>query len=149
MGLLDELYQTAVLQHSRRPHNRFRPERYDVAYPGVNPGCGDELTLYLAVDGDRLATVAFEGMGCAISQASASLMTQAVEGKTAAEALALAADFKAMIRGEEPTERLGEARVLQGVSKLHARVKCATLPWVTLEQAVAELGPAEASEAGS
>lgn len=144
MGLLGELYQAAVLEHSRRPRNRHRPERYDVACPGVNPGCGDEITLYIAVDDGRLATVAFEGTGCAISQASASLMTQAVEGKAAAEALALAADFKAMIRGEEPAEALGEARVLRGVSRLHARVKCATLPWVTLEHALAELGLAGA-----
>jgi len=143
MGLLGELYQSAVLEHSRRPRNRYRPERYDVAYPGVNPGCGDEITLYLALDGDRLGVVAFEGQGCAISQASASLMTEAVEGLTAAQALELAGDFKAMVRGEEPPERLGEARVLQGVSRLPARVKCATLPWVTLEHALAELGLAE------
>lgn len=142
MGLLADLYQAAVLEHSRHPRNRYRPERFDVACPGVNPGCGDEITLYLALDDGRLETVAFEGVGCAISQASASLMTEAVRGKAADEALGLAADFKAMVRGEEPAERLGEARVLKGVSKLHARVKCATLPWVTLEHALAELGAA-------
>ena len=83
MGILGDLYQAAVLEHSRRPRNRYRPDRYDLAYPGVNPGCGDEITLYLALDDGRVATVAFEGEGCAISQASASLMTEAVRGRTA------------------------------------------------------------------
>lgn len=138
MGLLDELYQSAVLQHSRHPRNAGAPERYDVAVPGVNPGCGDELTLYVALDGDVLEQVAFEGSGCAISQASASLMTEVVKGGTVDHALALAEDFKAMIRGEEPAERLGETRALRGVAKLHARVKCATLAWVTLEEALAQ-----------
>ncbi len=138
MGLLDELYQSAVLQHSRHPRNAGVPERYDVAVPGVNPGCGDELTLYVALDGDVLEQVAFEGSGCAISQASASLMTEVVKGGTMDHALALAEDFKAMIRGEEPAERLGETRALRGVAKLHARVKCATLAWVTLEEALAQ-----------
>lgn len=147
MGILGDLYQAAVLEHSRRPRNRYRPDRYDLAYPGVNPGCGDEITLYLALDDGLVATVAFEGEGCAISQASASLMTEAVKGRTAREALALAEDFKAMVRGAEPAERLGEARVLRGVSRLHARVKCATLPWVTLEHALAELDAADGGAA--
>lgn len=139
MSLLGDLYQAAVLEHSRRPKNSGRPERFDVAHPGVNPGCGDELTLFLGLADGALVPVAFEGQGCAISMASASLMTEAIKGRTPADALALAEDFKAMIRGEEPAARLGEARVLQGVSKLHARVKCATLPWVTLEHALGEL----------
>jgi len=142
MSLLEELYQSAVLQHSRHPRNTGVPERYDVAVPGVNPGCGDELTLYVAFDGDELRAVTFEGVGCAISQASASLMTEAVKGGTVDEALLLAQEFKAMLRGEEPTERLGEARALRGVSQLHARVKCATLPWVTLEEALKGPRPA-------
>lgn len=137
MGLLEDLYQSAVLQHSRHPRNTGVPARYDVAVPGVNPGCGDELTLYVALDGEDLEAVTFEGVGCAISQASASLMTEAVTGASVDEALQLAQEFKAMLRGEEPSERLGEARVLRGVSQLHARVKCATLPWVTLEEALA------------
>lgn len=141
MGLLAELYQDAVIEHSRRPRNFGVPESYDVSHPGVNPGCGDELTVYASLDGDTLRDVRFEGVGCAISQASASLMTEAVKGREVAEALRLVEQFTAMIRGEEPADSLGEARVLQGVSKLHARVKCATLPWVTLEHALAVARP--------
>ena len=136
MGLLEDLYQTAVLEHSRHPRNTGVPERYDISMPGVNPGCGDELTLYVALAGDEVQAVTFEGEGCAISQAAASLMTEAVKGKSVGDALQLAEEFKSMIRGGEPSERLGEARVLRGVSQLHARVKCATLPWVTLEKAL-------------
>ncbi len=139
MGLLDDLYQSAVLEHSRRPHNSYVPDAYDVAAPGVNPGCGDELTLYLAVEDGALSVVAFQGVGCAISLASASLMTEAVKGKSVEAALGLAEDFKAMVRGAEPDPGLGEASVLKGVSRLHARVKCATLPWVTLEDAIARV----------
>lgn len=138
MGVLADLYQAAVIQHSRRPSNFGKPESFDVSQDGVNSGCGDELTLYLSTSGDVLTDVRFEGVGCAISMASASLMTEAVKGSSADEALALADAFKRMIRGEEPDEKLGENRVLQGVSRLHARVKCATLPWLTLEQAIAK-----------
>jgi len=83
-----------------------------------------------------VAGVSFTGEGCAISRASASLMTEAIKGKPVTEALGLAGQFKAMLHGAPPAEELGELKLLQGVSKLHARVKCAALPWVTLEQAV-------------
>ena len=140
MALLDDLYSGAILEHSRRPRNHGEPESYDLAQEGINPGCGDELTLYLRVVDGSLATVAFNGQGCAISQAAASLMTTAVKGRSPAYASALAASFKAMLQGGAAAEELGESRVLQGIAKLPARVKCATLPWLTLEVALQRLG---------
>lgn len=136
MGLLDDLYSGAIVEHNRRPRNRGVPDAYDVVQDGLNPGCGDELTLYLALGGERLTTVMFEGEGCAISQAAASLMTQAVSGATLQDAAAMVASFKQMMRGAAPAAALGDSRVLEGVAKLPARVKCAALPWVTLELAL-------------
>lgn len=136
MSLLNSLYQEAILEHYKRPHNHGALAGATVEQEGLNPSCGDELTLYLRLDKDKVTNVAFTGAGCAISQASASLMTEAVKGKTAAEALELARQFKAMLHGQPPDAKLGELKVLQGVAKLHARVKCATLAWVTLERAL-------------
>lgn len=137
--LLEDLYSGAIVEHNRRPRNRGVPDSYDVAQAGLNPGCGDELTLYLALGGERLTTVMFEGEGCAISQAAASLLTQAIRGATVQDAAAMVASFKQMMRGAAPDAALGDSRVLQGVAKLPARVKCATLPWVTLELALQRL----------
>ncbi len=136
MVLRDQLYQEAILEHYKRPKNRGRLESASHRQEGVNPGCGDELELFLRVVDASIAEVKFVGEGCAISQASASLMTEAVKGKTVPEALGLAEKFRAMLRGDPPDPALGDLRILQGVSKLHARVKCAALPWVTLEQAL-------------
>lgn len=141
MALLDELYSGAIVEHNRRPRNRGIPEAYEVSQEGLNPGCGDELTLYLRLDEGQLLSVAFVGEGCAISQAAASLMTEAVNGATTETAASLVNDFKEMMRGAAPTPGLGDARVLQGVAKLPARVKCAALPWVTLELALKRLTP--------
>ena len=140
MSLLDDLYQTVILEHNRRPHNHGALEPHDVAQEGVNPSCGDELTLYLRLSDGTIDKAAFVGEGCAISRASASLMTDALAGLDLAAAAALAVTFKEMIRSGEVGEGLGDLAALQGVSKLHARVKCATLPWVTLQQALASLG---------
>jgi nitrogen fixation protein NifU and related proteins len=139
MALLEQLYKEAILEHYKHPRNRGRLEPATVSQEGVNPSCGDELELFLRVDNNRVTDAKFIGEGCAISQASASMMTEAIKGKSLAEAQALIKAFKAMIHGEVPAEELGELRVLQGVSKLHARVKCATLGWVTLEQALAKI----------
>src|SRR5690606_7830285 len=100
------------------------------------PSCGDELTLYLRFSGDVIDAAGFTGEGCAISRASASLMTDALTGLERHEAEELAARFKAMIHGGEASPALGALLALQGVSRLHARVKCATLAWVTLEEAL-------------
>lgn len=138
MGLLDDLYQAAILEHNRRPHHFGRPDEFDVAKEGINPSCGDELTLYLTEKGGALQA-SFEGQGCAISRASASMLTDLVAGVDVDGARRLAGHFRTMIHGGEADASLGEALALQGVSKLHARVKCATLAWVTLESALDEL----------
>lgn len=138
MGILDELYQGAIVEHSRRPRNHGALAEADVEVEGVNPSCGDELTLYLQLDAGRIVRAAFVGDGCAISLAAASLMTEAITGLELAEAARLAGHFKAMIRGALPAEELGESRALAGVAKLPARVKCASLAWQTLEAALKE-----------
>jgi nitrogen fixation NifU-like protein len=139
MSFLEDMYKQIILEHYRSPRNRGKLDPATITQAGHNPSCGDELTLYLLMDGDRVADVRFDGHGCAISQASASLMTGAIKGKSLSEALALADKFEAMIRGETPDPDLGDLVALQGISKLHARVKCATLSWQTLQVAGEEL----------
>jgi nitrogen fixation NifU-like protein len=146
VSLLDDLYQTVILEHNRRPHNFGVLEPHDVAQEGVNPSCGDELTLYLRLAGDVIEDAGFVGEGCAISRASASLMTDALAGLDRHAASALAASFKEMIRTGEVGSGLGDLAALRGVSKLHARVKCATLPWVTLQQALDALAAQQQGE---
>lgn len=136
MGFLERLYQDAILEHYKRPRNRGELADATHVHEGLNPSCGDELELFLRVEDGVVREARFVGEGCAISQASASMMTQRIENEPVAQALALAASFKAMIRGETPVETLGEAMALQGVSKLPARVKCADLAWITLEHAL-------------
>lgn len=136
MSLLDSLYKEIILDHYKRPRNRGVLDPHTVRHEGLNPSCGDELELYLLVEGDTVEDVSFVGEGCAISQASASMMTRALKGLSLTEAQALADDFKGMIHGEPPSDNLGDLKLLQGISKLHARVKCATLPWVTLVEAL-------------
>jgi nitrogen fixation protein NifU and related proteins len=136
----EEIYREIVLEHSRKPRNKGVLEGATVKQKGVNASCGDEIELQLLLEGDVISQARFTGVGCAISQASASLMTLALEGRKVAEALALAHDFSAMIHGEAPKETLGDLAAFQGVSKLHARVKCATLPWQTLEVALKRSG---------
>jgi nitrogen fixation NifU-like protein len=138
MSLLDSLYKDIILEHYKRPRNRGSLAGATHTQEGINPSCGDELTLYLRVEGGIVREARFEGEGCAISQAAASMMTQALRGRSVEEATALSAAFKAMIHGEEPSDALGDLQLLQGISKLHARVKCATLPWVTLDAALAQ-----------
>jgi nitrogen fixation protein NifU and related proteins len=137
-GLLEEMYRNIILEHYQRPRNRRVLEQATVSLGASNPSCGDELELQLQVSGNVIEAVAFTGSGCAISTASASLMTQAIKGKTTVEALELAAKFHAMLRGEPAVAELGDLLALSGVAKLHARIKCATLAWQTLETALAE-----------
>ena len=131
--MLEQLYKAAILEHYKRPRNRGTLPAPATSEVGINPSCGDELELFLSVENKIVKEVAFIGEGCAISQASASMMTQAIKGKTLAEVNTLSADFKTMLHGEDVADALGELKVLQGVSKLHARVKCAVLPWTVLE----------------
>jgi nitrogen fixation NifU-like protein len=135
MSDLDELYREVILEHYKTPHHRGRLEHPTVATRGHNPLCGDQVEISLTVEGDVVKEVAFGGRGCSISQASASMLTDAVAGKSTAEARQIAEDFKAMMRGSPPTSALeGDLEALQGVRKYPVRIKCALLPWTTLEE---------------
>jgi len=141
MSLLDELYKEIILRHYKSPHNYGPLETANVRVMGDNPSCGDQIELQVETDGEHIANLRFRGQGCAISQASASLMTDLVKGKTWAEALELKSKFKSMIvDGTPPVPELGDLAALSGVHKLAARVKCATLAWNTLEQAAHQAG---------
>jgi nitrogen fixation NifU-like protein len=134
---LEELYQSIILDHNRRPQNfRAMPDATSHA-EGVNPMCGDQLSVWLRVEGDRLADVSFQGSGCAISKASASLMTQAIKGKSKAEADALFEKFHALVTGRGPGDDLGSLKALGGVSRFPLRVKCASLAWHAMKAALA------------
>ncbi len=135
-----DLYQDAILDHYRRPRNRRRLNDADRSAEGHNPLCGDHVTVFLKLAGDRVAEVTFEGGGCAISTASASLMTETLQGKTLAEAKELFRRFHRLITGESretvDAPGLGKLEVFSGVCKYPARVKCATLAWHTLDAAL-------------
>ena len=147
MSELNELYQEVILDHNRRPHNFRVIDAASAKQEGYNPLCGDRLTLYLTVDGDVIKDAAFQGSGCAISKASASLMTDAVKGKTVAEARDLFEQFHAMITSEPgtPTEDLGKLSVFAGVREFPTRIKCASLAWHTMKAAVAHESDAAVS----
>jgi nitrogen fixation NifU-like protein len=140
MSGLGDLYQEVILDHNRTPHNFRRIENADKTALGHNPLCGDQLTLYLTLDGDRIADIAFLGSGCAISKASASIMTDALKGKTLAEAEALHERFHALLTGppdqKADTAGLGKLAVFAGVREFPVRVKCATLAWHTAQSAL-------------
>jgi len=136
---LDDLYREVILDHYTRPRNRGTIDGADIKVDGANPLCGDELSIYVKLAGGTIADVRFVGRGCSISQASASMMTEQIKGKTLAEARRLIGEFKAMMHGETgPEERLGDLVALQGVRKFPVRIKCATLAWVALEQGADE-----------
>jgi nitrogen fixation NifU-like protein len=136
---LRELYQSVILDHYKKPRNQRRPDGADREAEGVNPLCGDHVHVYARVEDDRIADVGFEGSGCAISTASASLMTEAVKGRTIAEADAIYQRFHEVVtsRGETDASGLGKLEVLAGVREFPARVKCATLAWHALRSALA------------
>ena len=143
---LRDLYQDTILEHNKRPRN-FRPiAGADRTQEGFNPLCGDRLTLFLKLDGGRIADAAFQGHGCAISTSSASLMTEAVKGKTVADADRLFEAFRHLVTRTppEPTKaEVGKLLAFSGVGEFPARVKCATLCWHTLEAALhGTAGPA-------
>jgi nitrogen fixation protein NifU and related proteins len=127
---LTDLYQSVILDHNRRPRNRGKlPTANRVAH-GDNPSCGDQCTVYLRLEGDRIADISFDGSGCAISQASASLMTLNLKGKTAREAEAIYADVHHLVTtGEVDEANLSDLAALAGVHQFPARIKCATLGW--------------------
>ena len=135
-GNLRELYQEVIFDHNRQPRNFHEMPEADHHADGHNPLCGDQLTVYLRINGDVIEDVSFVGHGCAISTASASLMTEAVKGKTVAEVEALFKDFHALLTDTPPERDFGKLAVLTGVREFPARVKCATLAWHTLHNAL-------------
>ena len=140
MSELSELYQQVILDHNKKPRNFQRLEGANRSAEGFNPLCGDQLTVYLQMDEGVVREVSFVGTGCAISKASASMMTQAVKGKTREEALVLFGEFHRMVTGEldeeaEPNQ-LGRLKIFAGVRDYPARVKCASLPWHTMHAAL-------------
>ena len=137
---LGSLYQAVILDHYRRPRNLGEVEDASASIHMHNPTCGDEIRLSLRLEGERIAAIRFVGRGCSISQASASMMTELVAGETVEAAGAVAARFKALVRGEGDgagDRSLGNLRALGGVAKFPARVRCALLAWNALEEAVA------------
>lgn len=140
MSELSELYQEVILDHNRRPRNFRVIDPATAKQEGYNPLCGDRLTLYLTVSDGVIADVAFQGSGCAISKASASLMTEAIKGRTVDEARRLFDAFHQMITSPpgSPLPELGKLGVLSGVRDFPTRVKCAGLAWHTLKAAVSD-----------
>ena len=137
---LDELYREIILDHYRSPRNRGALTVPSVSRDGFNPLCGDDIRLDLSIGDDTIEDVRFQGRGCSISQSSASMMTEAIKGKTMAQAQELMALFTAMMQGADNVdlEALGDLEALVGVRKFPVRVKCATLVWHTLEEALKE-----------
>ncbi len=136
---LAAIYQDIILDHYRRPRGKGALDAPDLAAERRNPLCGDEISLQLALDGDVVREAKFTGRGCSISQASASMLTQAVRGKTRAEAEALVRRFVALAHGDAEVaadKTMGEMRALQGVARFPARIRCATLAWGALDDAL-------------
>jgi nitrogen fixation NifU-like protein len=140
MTALRELYQEVILDHNKSPRNYRRMEDADRKIDGYNPLCGDHFTLFVKFENGVIKDISFEGAGCAISKASASVMSAAVKGKTIEEAEELFKNFHKLVRGEadpmDDFENLGKLAAFSGVSEYPARVKCATLAWHTLHSAL-------------
>ena len=143
---LEDLYREVILDHYRSPRNQGHLESPDAVAEGVNPLCGDEITIELNFDGDRVSEVAIDGQGCSISQSSSSMMTEAIKGKTRGEIEKLTGQFRDMMSldGEadigldpkRPGAVLGDLEALQGVRKYPVRIKCASLGWNVLQEAL-------------
>ena len=147
MSELSDLYQETILEHNKNPRNFRSIEDADQEADGNNPLCGDALRVYVKLDGDTVSDVAFKGSGCAISKASASMMTQVVKGKSKDEAEMIFDEFHRMVTGgldvETEENHLGKLKIFAGVLEFPARVKCASLSWHTLHAALK--GEAEVS----
>ena len=138
---LDELYQEIILEHYKKPRNLGLLNNADIKVEGKNPFCGDEVEIALKIGNNLVENATFEGSGCAISQASASLMTEKIKGKSLAEVRKLISDFRKMVKGEDTEvdeDDLEELLALQGVSQFPSRIKCALLAWNTLLQGLDE-----------
>jgi nitrogen fixation protein NifU and related proteins len=140
MSELSELYQAVILDHNKKPRNFHRLENANRTAEGYNPLCGDQLNVYVELENEQIKDIGFEGSGCAISKASASMMTQSVKGKSKPEAEQLFDEFHRMATGELDEENdpnhLGKLKIFAGVREFPARVKCATLSWHTLHAAL-------------
>lgn len=140
MSELSELYQQVILDHNKKPRNFRKLETANHSAEGFNPLCGDQLTVYLSLEDDAVKEITFEGSGCAISKAAASMMTQAVKGKSKKEAEQLFTEFHGMVTGELDEETapngLGNLKIFSGVREFPVRVKCASLPWHTMHAAL-------------
>ena len=136
MSDLRDLYQEVILDHTRRPRNFGTLPNANREAKGHNPLCGDQVSVYLQMDGDRIADIAFQGSGCAISTASASLMTEALKGRTVAEARELFHGFHHLVTTGGDAESLGKLAVFSGVREYPIRVKCATLAWHAVQAAL-------------
>ena len=137
--MLEELYEEIILDHYRRPRNKGKVDPSDIAAHGSNPLCGDEVDVSARFDGGRIVELKFDGKGCAICTASASIMTQKLIGKTLPEARQLIGSFLNMMRGETSFggKEMGDLKALEGVLKFPVRVKCATLAWHTAQKGLA------------
>ena len=144
---LDDIYKEVILDHYKSPRNKHELPEAELTCTRNNPLCGDEITVYIHKDDGKVAGVAFQGAGCSISQSSASMMTEAVEGRPVDDALKLAADFRGMMAGEvEPDEQeFGDLVALKGVVKYPIRIKCAVLAWDVLQEALEGHGDATAT----
>lgn len=136
------IYTAALMQHNAHPDYKYEMQNCTCSHEGVNPSCGDELTLQLRIEGDLIEEASFVGSGCAVSQASADMMADLITGESIEEAKRLLGLFLGMIKGEELSEEdkedLDEAAELEGISRMPARVKCAELAWRTLEKLLDE-----------
>lgn len=149
MADLRELYQEVILDHHKKPRNCRRPEDANKHAEGFNPLCGDKVTVFLRVEDGVIRDIAFQGSGCAISTASASMMTESLKGKTEAEALRIFERFHDLVMGKESgggPDHLGKLEVFTGVRDYPVRVKCATLAWHTMRAALAGSGEPVATE---
>lgn len=140
MSELSELYQQVILDHNKKPRNYHKLESANRVAEGHNPLCGDQLTVYMQLEDEVVKDLSFEGSGCAISKAAASMMTQSVKGKTREEAVTLFKEFHSMVKGELDEEaqpnNLGRLKIFSGVRDYPARVKCASLSWHTMHAAL-------------
>lgn len=138
---LNDLYREIILDHYRQPRNRGKLPNANLSGEGYNPLCGDEVTLQLIVENEKVRQVMFEGRGCSISQASTSMMTEIIKGKTVDEVGKMIELFKAMMTKDQPvTPELGDLEALEGVRKFPVRIKCATLAWNVLQDIVKKVG---------
>ena len=137
---LDDVYREVILDHRRHPRNHRKLENADLTADGVNPFCGDEVHLQITLDDGRVSEVGLQGVGCSINQATGSMLTEAIQGKTVDQIEGLSALFEAMMRGdmlsEKDTKHLGDLQELDGVRQFPVRIKCALLAWSTLEDAI-------------